>query len=282
MDGTVRRRRSTGQPGRPGRLALTRRGMGLGGVLFLRVRRDEAGGPRPAAAESGLGLRPDAHGRLVAMPTVPPAFATDPATAAYYEQRAEEYDEWYTGEGKFAGRDRPGWQAAVEEVTGLVGQLDAARTLDVACGTGFLTRHLRGPVVGIDQSPAMAAIARSRLPEGAAVVGDGLRLPVADRAFGRVFTGHFYGHLPPAERAAFLAEAGRVAGELVVVDSAYRPGVEPEQWQERVLNDGSRHRVYKRYLSGAQLAGEIGGLVLLDGPWFVAARVTCGRPSADC
>jgi hypothetical protein len=120
----------------------------------------------------------------------------------------------------------------------------------------------------------MAAIATSRLPEGVALVGDGLHLAVAGRAFDRVFTGHFYGHLSLRERAAFLAEARRVAGELVVVDSARRPGTESEQWQERVLNDGSRHRVYKRYLSGGQLAEEIGGQSLLDGQWFVAARVS--------
>jgi len=51
-----------------------------------------------------------------------------------------------------------------------------------------------------------------------------------------------------------------------------RPEVEPEQWQERVLNDGSRHQVYKRYLTGQQLADELDGEVLLDGTWFVAAR----------
>jgi ubiquinone/menaquinone biosynthesis C-methylase UbiE len=33
----------------------------------------------------------------------------------------------------------------------------------VACGTGFLTRHLRGEVIAIDQSPSMAAIATARL-----------------------------------------------------------------------------------------------------------------------
>jgi ubiquinone/menaquinone biosynthesis C-methylase UbiE len=208
------------------------------------------------------------------MPTIPPAFATDPATAAYYEQRAEEYDEWYAGRGRFAERDRPGWEAGVEQVIDLIRRLPPARTLDVACGTGFLTRHLRGSVLGIDQSASMAAIARSRLSDGTAMVGDGLRLAVADRAFDRVFTGHFYGHLPPAERTAFLAEARRVAGELVVVDSALRPGVEAEQWQQRVLNDDSRHWVYKRYLSGDQLSQEIGGQTLLDGQWFVAARVS--------
>lgn len=118
----------------------------------------------------------------------------------------------------------------------------------------------------------MVAIARGRLADGAVAVADALRLPFPDGAFDRVFTGHFYGHLPPGEREPFLAEVQRVASELVVVDSALQGGVEPEQWQERVLNDGSRHRIFKRYLSGPQLAGEIGGEILLEGPWFVAAR----------
>ena len=203
-----------------------------------------------------------------------PAFATDPATAAYYDHRAGEYDEWYTGEGLFAKRDRPGWDAEVTRIVELARSLPPARTLDVACGTGFLTQHLQGLVVGIDQSPAMVAIAQSRLPDGLAIVGDALKLPVADHTVDRVLTGHFYGHLPPEERQAFLAEARRVAGELVVVDSALRPGIDPEQWQERVLNDGSRHRVYKRYLTGGHLATELGGVVVLEGAWFVAAKVS--------
>lgn len=203
-----------------------------------------------------------------------PAFAADPATAAYYDQRAAEYDEWYSGEGIFAQRERPGWHHEVDQVTTLAASLPPARTLDVACGTGFLTRHLRGLVVGLDQSPAMVAITRSRLTGGLAIVGDALRTPFADRSFDRLFTGHFYGHLPTAERQAFLAEARRVADELVVVDSALRPGIDPEQWQERVLNDGSRHRVYKRYFAPGQLAAELDGEPLLEGTWFVATRVS--------
>src|SRR5215469_9234546 len=148
-----------------------------------------------------------------------PAFATDPATAAYYDRRATEYDEWYTGKGLFAQRDRPGWDDEVAQIVELVASLPPGRTLDVACGTGFLTRHLRGFVVGVDQSPAMVAIAQSRMPDGLAIVGDALHLVVADGAFGRVFTGHFYGHLPAAGRQVFLSEARRAAGELVVIDS---------------------------------------------------------------
>jgi demethylmenaquinone methyltransferase/2-methoxy-6-polyprenyl-1,4-benzoquinol methylase len=208
----------------------------------------------------------------VSADTPAPAFATDPATARYYDQRAAEYDEWYTGEGVFAERERPGWGEEVAGLVELVAELPPARTLDVACGSGFLTRHLAGYVVGIDQSRAMVAITQSRLPHGLALSADALALPFADGAFERVFTGHFYGHLPPAERATFLAEARRVAGELIVVDTARRPEVPAERWDERVLNDGSTHRVFKRYLSGPELAGEIGGEVLLDGRWFVAAR----------
>ncbi|HWI72100.1 MAG TPA: class I SAM-dependent methyltransferase [Baekduia sp.] len=208
------------------------------------------------------------------------AFARDAATHAYYDARAAEYDEWYEGRGRFTARERPGWaDELVDELVALVAALPPARTLDVACGTAFLTQHLAGLAVGLDQSPAMVAIAQERLRErgGLALVGDALALPFADGAFDRVLTAHFYGHLVPAEKEAFLAEATRVAagGELVVIDSAPRPGQddERERWEERVLNDGSRHRVYKRFLTGTELAAELGGDVLLDGRWFCAARV---------
>jgi SAM-dependent methyltransferase len=201
------------------------------------------------------------------------AFARDAHTHAYYERRAAEYDDWYAGTGRFAGRDRPGWEDEVRAVVALVAGLPPARTLDVACGTGFLTRHLRGFVVALDRSPAMVAIAQARLPGGLALTGDALALPFADDAFDRVFTGHFYGHLPPDERAAFLAEARRVAPELVVVDSAPRDDAPREGWQERVLNDGSRHRVFKRFLTAAELSAELGGAEpLFDGAWFSAVR----------
>jgi SAM-dependent methyltransferase len=200
------------------------------------------------------------------------AFARDAGTAAYYEKRAREYDDWYTGEGRFASRERPGWRDEVIRLVEFVAALPSARTLDIACGSGFLTRHLAGFVVGLDQSPAMVALAQSRLPGGVAMTGDALDLPFAAGAFNRVITGHFYGHLPEDEREIFLAEARRVAPELIVIDSAQRPGLPASRVEERVLNDGSRHHVYKRFLSSELLAQEIGGEVLFTGTWFVVAR----------
>jgi demethylmenaquinone methyltransferase/2-methoxy-6-polyprenyl-1,4-benzoquinol methylase len=127
----------------------------------------------------------------------------------------------------------------------------------VACGTGFLTRHLRGEVVGLDQSEAMLRIARERAPAATFLQGDALALPFADESFERVLTAHFYGHLGEADRLAFLAEARRVADELVVVDSALREEVTPVEVQERILNDGSRWDIYKRYFTPDELSAEL-------------------------
>jgi ubiquinone/menaquinone biosynthesis C-methylase UbiE len=191
---------------------------------------------------------------------------------AYYARRAPEYDDWWLGTGLFAGRDRPGWKEEVAELTGLVAGLPAGNVLDVGCGTGFLTAHLAGEVTALDQSTEMLAIAATRVrPGGHVICGEALPLPFPDDSFDFVLTSHFYGHLRQHERDAFLAETRRVAPGLLIVDSALREDTEPEVWQERVLGDGSRHRVYKRYFRGAELAEELGGgRVLHDGRWFVA------------
>ena len=189
---------------------------------------------------------------------------------AYYEQRAREYDDWWLGTGLFADRDRPGWEEELAAVLAVLSSLAPCRCVDVACGTGFLTRHLRGDVTALDQSASMVAIARDRLPGAEVVQAEALPLPFAAGAFDRVVTSHFYGHLLEGEREAFLADARRVAPQLVVIDSALRDDVEAEEWQERVLGDGSRHRVYKRFFTGAGLAAELGGgRILHDGRWFV-------------
>lgn len=192
---------------------------------------------------------------------------------AYYEARAPEYDDWWEGTGLFAERDRPGWEAARDELLATLRALPPARTLDVACGTGYLTQQLPGLLTGLDASAAMLEVAARRLPDAAFVESDALRLPFEDGTFERLFTSHFYGHLDEVERERFLAEARRVAAELVVVDSAMRPDVEPEELQERVLNDGTTWQVFKRYFTADGLALELGGgETLLANRWFVAVR----------
>jgi demethylmenaquinone methyltransferase/2-methoxy-6-polyprenyl-1,4-benzoquinol methylase len=193
----------------------------------------------------------------------------------YYDTRAPEYDEWYLGLGRFDGLDRPRWDDDVRELERTVATLQPKRTLDVACGTGFLTRQLRGDITGLDQSSRMLEIAQERSPEATFVQGDALELPFPDGSFDRVVTGHFYGHLEEDDRLRFLAEARRVAPELVVVDAIVRADRAAEQWQERILNDGSRWEVYKRYFTPDQLCDELsGGEVVLANRWFLIVRST--------
>jgi len=191
---------------------------------------------------------------------------------AYYDRRAPEYDDWWLGEGLFAGRDRPGWDEERGRLAAVIADLPPARTLDVACGTGFLTKHLPGEVVGLDASERMLTLARAQAPNASFVRGDALSLPFDDAAFDRVFTSYFYCHLEEGDRGRFLAEARRVARELVVVASIRRGDDPPERWDDRRLKDGSRWTVYKRVFESADLAREVGGEVVFEGRWFLVVR----------
>ncbi len=193
------------------------------------------------------------------------------AERAYYDRRAAEYDDWYLGTGLFEQRIRPGWAEELAELRGIVASLRFNSVLDVACGTGFLTASLHGRVTGLDQSASMLAIARTRVPGVKFVQGDALRLPFRSGQFDALMTGHFYGHLDAAARRIFLTEARRVSTALLIIDAAVRDDVPQEEYQERVLNDGSRHVVYKRYFTPESLIAELGsGRALHSGRWFVA------------
>jgi ubiquinone/menaquinone biosynthesis C-methylase UbiE len=191
---------------------------------------------------------------------------------AYYDQRAPEYDDWWLGRGPYADRDRPGWNDELRELERVIAGLPAKRTLDVACGTGFLTRHLRGDVVGLDASERMLERAREQASSAEFVRGNALSLPFADGTFDRVFASYFYCHLEEHERVRFLAEARRVAPELVIVASVHQDGTAAERWEERRLRDGSTWTVDKRVFTGERLADELGGGVLFEGSWFVVVQ----------
>lgn len=189
----------------------------------------------------------------------------------YYDLRAREYD-------------ATAWEAMDargEEVAAVVHALAAlppARTLDVACGTGFLAQHLPGELTLLDASAEMLAIAAARVPHARVVHADALPLPFADASFERVVASAFYDHLRPPERAWFLREARRVAGELVLVEETRGPD-HAEGPEERDLRDGSRHEIYKTYFSPESLLAELGGGELLHaGESLLVVRRCWGEP----
>lgn len=104
---------------------------------------------------------------------------TDPVLD--YDKEASHYDALRGGE--------PRAEAAAHAVLGLLPE-GARSLLDVACGTGIVTRRLAAGrpgtrVTGVDLTYAMASRAAVRLP-GAVVLADGRRLPFRDGQFDAV------------------------------------------------------------------------------------------------
>ncbi|WP_200303066.1 class I SAM-dependent methyltransferase [Streptomyces adelaidensis] len=98
-----------------------------------------------------------------------------------YNKEAVDYDALRGGE--------PRAEAAAEAVLGLVPE-GTRRLLDLACGTGIVTRRFAAGrhgmrVTGIDLTHAMASRAAERLP-GSVVIADGRRLPFRDGEFDAV------------------------------------------------------------------------------------------------
>ncbi|MEW2255958.1 class I SAM-dependent methyltransferase [Streptomyces sp. NPDC047869] len=123
-----------------------------------------------------------------------------------YDEEAEAYDASRGGE--------PRAEAAAGAVLGLIPD-PPGRLLDLACGTGIVTRRLAAArpglrVTGADLSTAMARRAAHRLP-GTVVRADCRRLPFADAAFDAV-TCVWLLHLlsGPADVRAVIAECARV------------------------------------------------------------------------
>ncbi|GAA3801285.1 class I SAM-dependent methyltransferase [Streptomyces phyllanthi] len=123
-----------------------------------------------------------------------------------YDKEAERYDVLRGGE--------PRAEAAAEAVLSLVPE-GAQRLLDVACGTGIVTRRLAAArpgtrVTGVDLTYAMACRAAARLP-GAIVLGDSRRLPFPDGSFDAV-TSVWLLHLVerPEDARAVIGECARV------------------------------------------------------------------------
>lgn len=106
--------------------------------------------------------------------------------------------------------------------------------IDLACGTGDVVAHLRGHrvgrVIGLDVTPDMLVIARTRAPDVAWVQGDMTRLPFGTATASLATTAYGLRNVPDLDGA--LAEAARVlrpGGRLVALDFN-RPGSPLVRW----------------------------------------------------
>ena len=183
----------------------------------------------------------------------------------YYDRRAPEYDAVYQ-------RDEPARQAELADLAeALRTATSGRRVLEVPCGTGFWTSVIADAarhVVAVDASSQMLALAREKgLPRDRVQfqMGDAYRLEATPGRFDAGVLNFWLSHVPQAFLPEFLRRFhGRLCTGATVfaADNLYLPGVGGElasdadsddTYKERVLADGSEHRVLKNYYDADQL-----------------------------
>ena len=196
----------------------------------------------------------------------------------YYRRRAGEYDEWWFRSGRWAlpPEGKRLWLADIAEVEAALRRFGpAGDVLELACGTGLWTHHLArytARVTAVDASAEM--IDRNRARVGGRV--DYVQADIFDwtppaRRFDVCFFSYWISHVPDERLAAFwakVAAALRPGGRVFLIDS-YHAEPRPDRTQERLLNDGRRFTVVKRFWQPDELAAHAAGL-----GWTLDARAT--------
>jgi SAM-dependent methyltransferase len=172
-------------------------------------------------------------------------------------------------------RTRPPYPlAAVDRAAAELGLGADAAVLDLAAGTGKLTRALRerfATVVAVEPDPAM----RAHLP--GALDGSAEEIPLADDSVDAVFVGEAF-HWFDYERA--LAEIRRVGRGLAVLNRSWgfkeQEGLLPQPFADDL------DRVWRRFHGENRTFRDWGEVVRPDGPaQFVETIPMSGRDVVD-
>jgi SAM-dependent methyltransferase len=138
------------------------------------------------------------------------------------------------------------FQVFAEDLVARLSPKPGDRLLDVACGTGVVLRAALagtpdlGRLVGLDLTPAMLAVARERVGDGAELVeGDAQQLPFGEDEFDVVTCQQGLQFVP--DKAAALAEIGRVATSGARIAIACWQGLDTQPGAAAMFEAGREH-----------------------------------------
>lgn len=187
----------------------------------------------------------------------------------YFDERAEEYDDFYAGKGPAIQHYGGMYVKDFAQIAEVVSEFRGKHLIDIACGTAYWSQFYASAceeVTCLDQSANMLNQAQARIKDQeleapnlihADVFDIDLGAAVYDRAFVSILLSHF----SREQDTAFFARLKQIlqpGGELMVVDSLWNPRRskyrKQESIEERGLKDGRKFRVFKRYMDQGGMA----------------------------
>jgi SAM-dependent methyltransferase len=162
--------------------------------------------------------------------------AAMPSRARSFDALAAEYE-----------RGRPGWPApALDAMTSRLG-LDAGSTvLDLAAGTGKLTRSLVprfGTVIAVEPLDGMRAILEQVVPGARALAGTAEAIPLEDASVDAIAIAEAFHWFEPEAAVAEMARVLRPGGGVAVLYNRRDHANDPAEWQREVHMTFEAHRL---------------------------------------
>jgi ubiquinone/menaquinone biosynthesis C-methylase UbiE len=137
-------------------------------------------------------------------------------------------------------RGRPGWPAAA--VTGLLERWGARDVLDLAAGTGKLTRVLvrAAEVTAIEPVDGMRAVLERQVPEARVLAGTAEAIPLPDESVDAVFVAEAFHWFDLQRAPAEIARVLRPGGRLAVLWNNFDGG---DAWLKELYETVKAHRL---------------------------------------
>jgi len=187
---------------------------------------------------------------------------------AYYDARAREYDDVYSG--KNPAIDAPElYIKEVKEIAALVAEFGSGRVVDIGCGTGFWLPYYAknaSSITLIDESENMLKVCEQRvhalgIVDKCEFQNDNFYAKTWERdRFDSALIGFFMSHISQDVEDRFFATLRSILSpyaRVLLIDSAWTEKRKLERAkegiQERILNNGRTFKIFKRYFTLREL-----------------------------
>lgn len=187
---------------------------------------------------------------------------------AYYNERAQEYEEIYRGKGHVTLDSRV-YQQDVTKTSEMASGFGKGHIIDIACGTGFwLPNYARNcrKITLLDQSEKMLNECKKRVEQLGLIKltnfirGEFCEVKLEPSTFDSALVGFILSHFTFEQENSFFLRLRRILkpnSQLMIIDSAWNKERQKynmkEGSQERVLNDGRRFKIFKRYFEQSDI-----------------------------